>query len=275
MNKIQEFLKKKIFGVPIIYLAGAGALILAYLAYRTKAATTPAVTDPNAVDGTNPSGADASTNGVADAYSGLATNGTVVVAPQTPTTADVVVETNETWGHSAIQYLIDQNVPPGDAQTAITLYLQGANLSYDQGHLRDLAIKKLGIPPDALETIGTVSGKPARKQILTLPGYHTVETSNDNTFPKISTLEYGVSDNNHVDEIVSANAKSGGRDAVLAIGTRIYVPVYHNPQYFTATGGYVTPSAIAKKFNTNAINIEVYNPTLSFPVPQGTKVRVG
>lgn len=268
----KAIVQKKVLGVPVLYLAGAAVLILAIIAYRTKQTVTPAVTDPNAVDATTPSGATDES-----AYGGLATQGTVVVQPVTPTPATVVVETNETWGQSAIQFLVDEHTPPGDAQQAIMLYLQGANLSYEQGALRDKAVGKLGIPPEPLETVGSVSAAPPQKQFGVFPGHHTVKGTGDNTASKIAALYYGNGDALHTNRIAEVNINLGPATGTYAVGSVVEVPGWTNPAYYTTTKTTNYSSGVAKASHVPGLTAErvlALNPTLTFPVKTGTKVRI-
>lgn len=274
MANMSELMRKKVAGVPVIYLAGAAVIILGIVAYRMKPTTNPATTDNTATDAANPSGATDEANAGAD-YAGLSSTGTVVVAPQTTTPVDAVKETNESWGRTAATYLTtEKHHNAGDAQEAITLYLQGSPLSFDQGAMRDEAIAKLGYPPEALDTIGTVSQRPAKKQIVSLPGYHTVENSGDNSFTKIAALEYGTGNDEHTQEIAAKNTQYGNGGDILPVGTRVYVPVFTQAQYYVATKTTLTSGAIGKKFNMPSTAVEALNPGFTWPIPVGRKVRV-
>lgn len=277
MASLSEVMHKKVAGVPVVYLAGGAVVILAVVAYRMKSAPTTTQTDNTQADGANPAGEYDEANNGAD-YSGQATNGTVVVSPVTPVAQEAVQETNETWSRSAITYLInDKNVAPGDAQTAITLYLQGANLSFDQGGLRDAAIKKLGIPPEPLDTVGSVSSQadaPAQKQFSHFPGTHTVKGNNDNTALKLAGLYYGAADQAHALKIVSNNSGLGPYGTTYKTGTKLAIPVYVSPVYYTTPAANYYASTVAKKSGTSYSAIEALNPGLSWPVAKGTKVRV-
>jgi hypothetical protein len=272
----EEIAKKKVAGVPVLYLAGGFVIILAVVAYKMKSSTGAVTSDANANDAANPSGADSSANTAAD-YSGLSTGGTVVVAPST-TTEKAAVETNETWGRSAVAYLItDKHVPPGDAQTAINLYLQGADLSFEQGGWRDAAIVKLGQPPEPLETIGKTSAAPAQKQFSNFPGDHVVKGANDNTPSKLAALYYGSGNTNNTNLIVEYNHSLGPASSTYLAGTKVHIPSRANPGYFTATSNTRYQSQIVKAAHVTGLTEQRLldlNPNLSFPVNAGTKVRV-
>lgn len=62
-------------------------------------------------------------------------------------------ETNETWSRKCIEWLITDDggkVPLGKAQNAIGGYIAGHALSQDEGHIRNRAIKKFGLPPEPI-----------------------------------------------------------------------------------------------------------------------------
>jgi hypothetical protein len=274
MASFQEIAKKKVAGVPVLYLAGGFVIILAIVAYKLKPSSGAVTADPNAVDGANPSGSDTNTPD----YSGLATGGTVVVAPQPTVTDTATAETNETWGRSAVTYLInDLHVPPGDAQTAINLYLSGADLSFDQGGWRDAAVKKLGPPPEPLVAIGKTGTAPAQKQFTNFPGDHVVKGANDNTPSKLAALYYGSGDTNNTNLIVEFNHSLGPAGTTYLPGTKVHIPTRANPGYFTATAAARYQSQIVKAAHVRNLTEQRLldlNPNLSFPVAVGTKVRV-
>jgi|ERR1700761_4226629 len=273
MANLSELMHKKVAGIPVVYLGGAAALVLAIIAYRTRNNNppTPTATDASATD-VNADGTAASTT---DPYSGLDTNGTVVVQPQAPAAEDATQATNDQWLRSAVADVAAAKIATvGDAQSALSKYLAGDQLSYDEGAIRDYALSKDGLPPEPLTTVGAVSSKAGRKQVTTFPGVHVVEGPNDNTFSKIASLEYGNADALHVNSLASWNSKYGGANATLNVGTRVTCPVYVTPKYYTAVKGYQTDSQIASKNGTNAINIQQLNPGMVFPVAIGTKVRV-
>jgi hypothetical protein len=267
----QELAKKRVFNIPVLYWALAAVIVLAIVAWRMK--PTVGVEDP----ATDPATADGLNDPLTADYDGLLPSGTVVVQPQNPTPADPVQQTNELWGTGAVKFLIDEDVNPGDAQQAINLYLSGNELSFEQGSLRDRAIKKLGPPPEPLQTVGTVKPKAARKQVQNFPGYHTVEGESDNTYAEIAMLEWGNGDAAHVNKISSQNTSLGGPSVVLKVGTRVLVPAYVFKTY-TTTKDKMSSYNVAQSYDGTggvaAINIEHLNPGMSFPVAKGTKVRV-
>lgn len=274
MNRIQEFLRKRFLNIPVMYWLAAGVIALAIFAWRLKPATTEEVgdtgSDPGAEGGLNdPTTAD---------YDNLLPSGTVIVQPQPKPAEEAVQQTNESWAQSAIQLLIDDDqADPGDAQTAIMLYLQGAELTIDQAKLRDYAIRKLKIPPEPIDTVGTTKPQPARRQFTNFPGKHTVKGNDDNTPEKLSALYYGSGKwKLGANKIVQFNHTLGPATTTYPVGTTITIPEWREPVYYTATATTNTAAKIAARYKPNltAAMVNDLNPGMSFPVKPGTKVRV-
>lgn len=138
------WLSKRYLGVPVVYLAGGLVAILvmvAYLGSRKKNTTgAPAVGTQN----TTP----------VDPYSGLASNGTVTtaapvyyVSPNTQNVPTQTIQTMAAWEAGAVSYLVGQGVNGTDAQSAITAYANGQDMTYAQKALVDKAIAGYGMPP--------------------------------------------------------------------------------------------------------------------------------
>jgi hypothetical protein len=276
MSSFSEFAKKKVLGVPVIYLVGAFVAILALVAWKLKPTVDPTTgdtaSDPAAGGGTDtPTD---STTGMPD-YSSLDNTGTVVVTPTPLPTADVTAETNDTWLKAAIAAVVAAKAATtADAQSALTKYLSGDNLSFDEGKIRDVALLKEGIPPEPLTQIGSVSAAPAQKQFTNFPGTHTVKGASDNSMSKIATLYYGSGDGVHADKIAAANTSLGPTASVLNVGTRVHVPAWVTPKFVKAAKGYQTDSQIASKNGIAAINVQRLNPNRTSPYPIGTAIRV-
>lgn len=274
---LKAVFSKKVAGIPVLYIAGGVAVLGLVYAVRMKS-TVPSTDGGTGDEGTEEEkDGSLTTSGSAD-YSGLNGTGTVVVQPQQPPTEDKVEETNETWGKAAIDYLIESNLAsPGAAELAITTYLAGGNLSYEQGLLRDAAIRKLKSPPQSI-TVGTTGSQPAQKQFSLFPGNHTVKGSNDNTAAKLSTLYYGTADALHVDLIVSANSQYGPKTGTYNVGTVVKIPAFQGYNYYTTTKTVRTFKMIAAKSGLSIPQIKALNPTRTetenMNLPIGLKVRV-
>ena len=149
--------KKKVLGVPVLYLIGGFVAILAVLAWRMKATpkTAPA-TDPNATDQSTPAGTIGGTIGGA-VYPNMPT-GTVITPPpgsMIPDPSTVPYVDNSTWIRKAVAWLISNGENPGTAQTALQHYLAGSDLTYSEGAIRDKAVRQFGLPPDIVDSGGT------------------------------------------------------------------------------------------------------------------------
>jgi hypothetical protein len=279
-----EIAHKKVAGVPVIYIGGAFAVIFAIVAYRLKGNSTAVTTDTSQADAANPSGADTSNNDVADSvdgtdYSGLNTTGTVTVAPATTTPASGdVTQTNQTWLASGVAYLMTSaggSHAGGEAQTALTHYLDGDDLSYQEGAMRDAVIAKIGLPPEALPGVGQTSSQPAQRQFSNTPGKHTVKGDNDNTFGKLATLYYGSNSADNVKKLYEYNLSVGSINSTFSPGTVITVPTDWTPQYYTVTGVKDTSaSQIAAKNGLTTGQLGALNVGFVYPAKKGNRLRV-
>ena len=284
-----SFMRKKVGGVPVVYLVAGFVLVLVILAWRLKTPSDPADATATAADPALDGGGGAvDTSGEPSTVYPNMPSGTVVVAPQAdPVNTDPPVETNTDWLKKAVLYLVNtKNHGAGEAQQALSLYLDGENLTYAQGVMRDEALKQFGLPPDP-GSVGTTGPKPvpvptpvpkpsvpvvARQG--TPPVVHTVRGVGDNTVTELIHLYYsGSATNDKYDLIQNANqgiAKGGP----YKVGTKIFIPAYHAPKYYVATKTTVTASAIAMKNGTSVKSLGILNDGMRFPVKVGTKVRV-
>jgi hypothetical protein len=157
-------LTKRVAGVPVLYIAGGVVAVLAVYAWRTKAsATGPVATD------TAGSTAEASSALGGEAYPQMET-GTVVVQPALPVAAgpgNPTITSNDDWVAFGVAFLGKQGVAGGEAQMALQTYIDGGQLSYGQGQLRDRVIAEYGVPPiptsggeTSAEVPTNVSGEP-------------------------------------------------------------------------------------------------------------------
>jgi hypothetical protein len=270
MASFQELAQKKVAGIPVLYLAGAFVAILAIVAWKMK----PSVKEDPAPDDESAAADSDPTDGAGD-YSGLATQGTVTVVQGTQQPEEAVKATNEDWERSAVDYLVESNLAtPSEAQNAINKYLAGSELTFDEGKLKDAAIRKLKLPPEPLATIGTVGTAPAQKQAGALPGKHTVKGSNDNTPTKLAQLYYGYSTSPYVLTIAAANSKLGTAATNYTPGTVVSIPKYYPPRYHKVTSSTRWPSQVAKKNGVSYAQVTALNPSLSTPYKVGASVRV-
>lgn len=274
-----EFAAKKVLGVPVLYVAGAAVIILAIVAYRMKASSAPADTP---AEGAPDAGTTDTTSG--DPYDGFETKGTVIVSPNPVPNPDQElanqsIQTNQEWLVKATQYLITKNNVTGTtAQSALTKYLDGQDRSYDENALVDAVIKEFGLPPDGTSSSGTVGPKPVAKQ-FTGAGTHTVQGSSDNTASSLAALYYGSNAQDRIDLIEAANLSKGA--GPWGVGTKISVPEYHVPKYYTTpTSGYLSAKNLAAKQGVSLDKLSAlnnpkggaYSPEYRFG--PGTRVRV-
>lgn len=282
MPSFKDLAHKKVAGIPVIYLAGAVAIGLAYLAYKMKPATPAEPETPQDNSGAGePGSGDGALDGQ-DPYSGYTTTGTVVVQPTTTPTPTPVEQTNEKWEKSAIEYLsvTTKTATVGAASTAIRTYLEGGDLSYEQGLLRDKAVAKLGLPPESLAMVGRTANpaapakKPAQKQFTNFPGVHTVKGDNDNTPYRLAYLYYGNVDALHGNKIAAANPNLGPNSVYYSVGTKVKIPTWEIPRYFTATKTTRTAAAVAAKNGISVPVLAALNPGMIFPVNAGQKIRI-
>lgn len=264
MPTFQEIVSKKVAGVPVVYIAGAFVAVLVVVAIKMK----PTVTAEDDATPNQP----AEELDAAEDYSSLATTGTVTVVQAATPEAETTTATNEQWGRSAVEYLVSENMAtPSEAEAAIYHYLQGADLSYSEGQLKDAAIRKLKLPPEPLPNVGTVGSQPAQKQIGILPGVHKVKGVNDDGLTKLAQLYYGRSDLPYTTLLSAANPKLP-RYGHYAVGTTVNIPAYREPKWYTA--GSRDAKTIAAKNGTTTQTLTLLNPGMVFPVKTGTKVRV-
>lgn len=220
-NAPTGFLRKKVAGIPVIYLAGGFAVVLAAIAWTMKpnsAASKEIETPVESADDTIlrereqypalPLGT------VGGGYAPVVSDG-----GNPNNDGNASIDTNETWLRKGVTYLITKHGKnPGEAQTALSLYLDSAALSYDQGAMRDLVIREYGIPPFP-PTPGKTLDPVARAQ-GPLPRGHVVKGANDDSVSELAMLYYGTKTEKAKRLISHANA---GQDN-YAVGQIVQIP---------------------------------------------------
>lgn len=275
----QEFAHKKVLGVPVLYVAGGAVIILAVVAWKMKASTPPVDTSTDA-QATNGSAADNAIDG--SQYAGLDTQGTVTVAPQptpAPSDANSSITTNDEWVSKGVIFLTQQKHVDGTlAYEALSRWVNGQDYTADQKTLIDEVFTEYGPPPDGGGG-GAAGNKPAQKQ-GNPPTTHSVTGSNDNKLAYLATLYYGSSDLAHKMDLIQgdkANASIGG--GPYPIGTKVFIPLYHEPKYYVTTVANMTKSQVASKNGITVEQLAVYNNGPNFDsktaFSKGTKLRVG
>lgn len=279
MANFTEIAHKKVGGIPVIYLAGGAVVILAVVAWKLKSVNTGAVDTSTADDATATAGGLAPTPNPYDTLNPDG-DGTVTVVqgqPTTDTSTTPVEKTNATWISEGTQWLVaDKGVSGSLAQAALMKEVAGSQKSYDEQQWIDAWYKEGGPPPDGVEGIGTIGNKPATKQIPTLPGYHTVTGNADNTYGDIANLYYGHNEQATYDLVQAANVNKIGTGGPFAVGTKIYVPVYSQPVFYTVPSNVSSmPSkTIASKNGISVDQLTALNNNGKTSWPKNARVRV-
>lgn len=274
-----EITQKKVLGIPVLYLGAGFAIILAVIAWRMKPAADTTTDGTNPADGTAGADGNGQTTGqlagTADPYGGFDTGGTVVVQPTPAEATPGAQPTNETWLNQAIPYVASTlKISSGTVQVGLNKYLNGSDLSYDEGRMRDAAIDKFGPPPEGTTGFGQVGTAPAQKQFSTFPGKHVVKGINDNTPMKLAGLYYGTADWTHANFIAAHNVALGPPATTYPAGTTVAIPAYTQPKYYTVPKGITTFTQVAAKNGTTKEVLQWLNPTFTEPFPAGMKIRV-
>lgn len=271
----QEFAHKKVLGVPVIYLAGAAAVILAVVAWKMKATVVPPA------DSGDTTGGSAADNAIDPTdYSGLASNGTVVVqqTPTNPADTTPVIKTNSDWVREGAEWLTStENVPGSQANAALSKYVNGVDRTFQEQTWVDDVIKEKGQPPDDIAEGGAVAGKPAQKQFPSPPGTHTITGNGDNGYPELATLYYGGADADRQDLIQAANTNLGLKGP-WPVGTKVTIPVFQPISIYTTTKA-ETKNSIAGKNGITRSQLDALNNGATWDkygstVPKGVRVRV-
>lgn len=263
-------LTKKVGGVPVVYLAALFVGILVVIAWRMKPAADQSG-DP--ATGDDVEGDPSLANGVPV----FIANPTPPYSTPDPATTDpVTVDDNNRWAKRATEWLVATGqANGGDAQLAMNEYINGAQLSYAQGKLRDAAIKQYGIPPEPLTPGGTSAPNTIPTKQGNPPTTHVVKGSNDNDFWKLAKLYYGSDHYDYVNTLEVANLSIRKGRNHLPVGTSVKIPKYGAPKYFLTNIAGMSAQQIAQKNGTTAAAITEFNDSIKFPVARkGTRIRV-
>ena len=230
-----SFFNRKFLNVPYLYWAAGFVAVLALLAWRMKPSAAAEVEED---EGADDSGYD-SGGALAEQYPDMPT-GTVIVAPNPPEQDNSLdnqsITDNETWLKRGVAFLVGRGTGAGEAQAALQTYLEGKDMSYSQGKLRDTVIAELGMPPVA-PAIGKTNADVARQQ-GPLPRVHIVRGANDNSVAKIARLYYGRSDEFAIKNITSSShfkKTNQGRVSNFPVGAKVHVPALPSPKVTAPT----------------------------------------
>lgn len=171
LSNVSAVARKRVLGVPVLYLVAAVVVVFAVYAFRMKPSTETAT----ATESDDPAAPVQDTETYPELPSGT------VYAPQTPTVtpeaaddANASIASNQEWLSRGTSYLVSQGVAGGVAQESLQKYLSGAQLSFVQAGHRDKVIAEYGIPPEAMTTGGTA---PAA-----VDKYAALRTATDNAY---------------------------------------------------------------------------------------------
>lgn len=156
--------KRRVLGIPVLYLIGGAVLLLALYAWKAKAKAPAKAADTPAEEDVTDAGDYVPSDGL---FPTLPT-GTVVTAPSTSTTADNAnssIDTNSEWLTRGVAYLGTKGIGGGAAQGALQAYLTGVQLSTVQGRYRDMVVAELGLPPDPVDLPDPASASEATSYI--------------------------------------------------------------------------------------------------------------
>jgi hypothetical protein len=271
MNSIKELASKKVGGVPVLYIVALVVAVLGIVAWRMK--STPEEPEESA-DSTQAEEEVPSSEEVATAdYGFAATRGTVTVSGASlDTDTASVLDTNELWVRRGAEYLASQGYTATNGLTALTKYVEGQELSYEEGGMRDKAVAQLGLPPETI-TPGSTKDAPG-KRVGNPPVTHTVKGSNDNTYTKLASLYYSRTDGFAIDLLQRDNVNRLGHEGPFPVGTTVKIPKWQSPVYATAKTGMTTLAQFAAKNSVTKTAVQEMNDGVKFPVKTGKKVRV-
>lgn len=279
MASFEEIARKKVAGVPVLYLAGAAVIILVVVAIKMKPSPDAAGTEETA--GKNGGGMAPQD----DPYANFNPDGsgTVTVVQSPKETEPTAPYTNDQWVKDGIVWLIANPTKVGPiswpingttVQGALTKYIQGQDLAYEEGQMVNAWIAQKGPPPDGAGSAVKIGPKPLEKQFATPPGDHRVTTPGyDDSYGKVAMLYYGTNDQTHYDLIQGANPQLGLTPNAFAPGTVVHVPKNEAPAYYTLPND-MSRSQICGKNGISEYTFQALNNTSNTQFKKGAKVRV-
>lgn len=271
MKALKDLASKKLYGIPVLYIAALMVAILAVVAFKMKPSKEldEETVDTEEAEDLVPTAEDIAT---AD-YGFAATRGTVTVSGASlGTETSTVLDTNELWVRRAAEWLATQGFTATAAHEGLTRYVEGQELSYEQGGMRDKAVAQFGLPPETVSP-GTTKDAPG-KRVGTPPVTHTVKGSNDNTYTKLASLYYSRTDGLAIDLLQRDNVNRLGHAGPWPVGTTVKIPKWNSPSYAKAKSGMTTLAQFAAKNGVTKTAIMEMNDGMKFPVKIGTRVRV-
>jgi hypothetical protein len=271
-----DFLKRKVFGVPVVYIGGLFVAFLAFIAWRMKPNMSSASDGSTDTDATSK---DAIT-GADNPYDMFKTTGTVTVqqGSDPATVTPIGNRNNEAWARQSAEWLTANGTASDVALTTMMKYVNGEQLSIPEGQLRDRAVKQFGYPPEAFTTGGTapntpVASAPAGRQFSSASGIHYVKGESDNTYAKIAALYIGTGQD--YTNFLSAHNEQLPANGTLQTGIAVKVPKYETKLYQVPAGTQMNAAQIASKNGASAEFISrLNNAPASYVWGPGRQVRV-
>lgn len=155
--KAKGILSKRVFGIPVLYIAIVLVAALALYAWKAKSATGEEDSSGEALDAEDQEYTESEV--AAGNIYPISPTGTVYA--QSPQAVEDNVEYfgNDDWLRKAVADLVSKGGNPGEVQNALQAYLEGEDMSYAQGLIRDQAVKAHGLPPENFRA-GVSAAKP-------------------------------------------------------------------------------------------------------------------
>lgn len=270
-----DFLKKKVAGIPVMYIAGLFVAILAFVAWRMKPNMSSAADGSSEKDAT---AGDAIT-GDDNPYDMFRTTGTVTVqqSAEPTTVTPIPARTNEQWARTAAEWLSKNGTPSDTALSTMMKFIGGEQLSIPEGQLRDKAVTQFGYPPEPYTSGGTAAPTaptPAAAQAQgTPPLIHTVKGSSDATFAALASVYYATANQQDGINFLSAHNEQLPDRGTFTVNTRVKVPRYEVKMYSVPSN--MTAQQIAAKNGASTTFIlRLNNAPASYVWARGMQVRV-
>ena len=194
-----------------------------------------------------------------------------------PTQETTTTRTNQEWINDGAAWLVANEHATGSAAlAALTKYVNGSDRSYQEQQWVDAWFAKEGAPPEGITAAGSVGSKPPvspQRQFTSFPGYHTIKGGADNGYTGLAKLYYNSTAADRIDLLQAANTNLGS-SGPWAVGTRVLIPAYHAPVYYTTPSTMTESQILAKNHPLTSAQFEVLNNGRKSTYPKGSRVRV-
>lgn len=200
-----------------------------------------------------------------------------VVSPTQTATTTTATPTNQEWINDGAAWLVkNKNATGSAALAALTKYVNGSDRSYQEQQWVDAWFAQEGAPPEGITAAGSVGSAPVlapQRQFTSFPGTHTIKGGADNGYTGLAKLYYNSTAPDRIDLLQAANTNLGP-SGPWAIGTKVHIPAYHAPDYYTTTTTMTESQILSKNPGLSAAAFEVLNNGRKSTYPKGTRVRV-